>query len=116
DLKTRYFVESSQQIGVDDTNDFIFGELQNALRRRLFDKLGTIGTAIPLSQLPPSPVLKPGANLGQLLGLTDTTGLSDDDLRNLLKLVAPLAAQARPPHAGFLPIDTFSTAPLLMTA
>jgi len=25
DLKTRYFGESSRQIGVDDTNDFIFG-------------------------------------------------------------------------------------------
>jgi len=116
DLTTRYFGESSQQIGVDDTNDFIFGELQNALRRRLFDQLGTIATAIPLSQLPPSPVLKPGADLAQLLGLTDTTGLSDDDLRNMLKLEAPLAVQARPPHAGFFPMNKFSTVPLLMKA
>src|SRR5207302_6016 len=65
---------------------------------------------------PPSPVLKPGADLGQLLGLTDTTGLSDDDLRNLLKLEAPLAVQARPPHAGFFPMNKFSTVPLLMKA
>jgi choline dehydrogenase-like flavoprotein len=116
DLQARYFDESSRQIGVDDTNDFIFGELQNALRRRLFDKLGTIATAIPLSQLPPSPVLKPGASLAQLLGLTDTTGLSDDDLRNMLKIEAPLAVQARPPHAGFFPLNKFSTVPLLMKA
>lgn len=116
DLKTRYFDESSRQIGVDDTNDFIFGELQNRLRRRLFDTLGTVATAIPLGQLPASPVLKPGADLAQLLGLTDTTGLTDDDLRNLLKLEAPLAVQARPPHAGFFPLNKFSTVPLLMKA
>ena len=116
DLNTRYFDESTQQIGVDDTNDFIFGELQNRLRRRLFDTLDTITTAIPLGQLPPSPVLKPGADLAQLLGLTDTTGLTDDDLRNLLKLEAPLAVQARPPHAGFFPLNKFSTVPLLMKA
>jgi hypothetical protein len=60
DLKTRYFGESSRQIGVDETNDFIFGELHNALRQRLFDNLGTIAAAIPLSQLPPSPLLKGG--------------------------------------------------------
>ena len=116
DLQARYFDESSRQIGVDDTNDFIFGELQNSLRRRLFDQLGTLAKAIPLSQLPPSPVLKPGANLAQLLGLTDTTGLSDDDLRNMLKLEAPLGVQARPPHAGFFPLNKFSTVPLLMKA
>src|SRR5437660_3095170 len=35
DLKSRYFDESTKQIGVDDTNDFLFGELHNALRRHL---------------------------------------------------------------------------------
>ena len=118
DLQTRYFAESSQQIGVDDTNDFIFGELQNSLRRRLFDNLSTIATAIPLDQLPPSPLqlLNPGVSPAQLLGLTSTTGLSQADLRNLLKLEAPLAVQARPPHAGFFPMNKFSTVPLLMKA
>jgi choline dehydrogenase-like flavoprotein len=116
DLKSRYFDESTKQIGVDDTNDFIFGELQNVLRRNLFDNLGTVAAAIPLASLPPSPLFKPGADTAQLLGLTSTAGLSPDDLLNLLKLEAPLAVQARAPHAGFFPMNKFSTVPLLMKA
>ncbi|WP_447984945.1 family 16 glycoside hydrolase [Nitrospira sp. Nam74] len=116
DLDARYFDESSRQIGVDDTNDFIFGELHNALRAQLFRQIGTAGAAIPLSQLPPSPLLRPGADPAQLLGLDSTAGLTPDDLRNLLKLEAPLAVQARPPHAGFFPMNKFSTIPLLMKA
>ena len=116
DLDARYFDESSRQIGVDDTNDFIFGELHNALRQQLFRQIGTLGTAIPLSQLPPSPLLRPDADPAQLLGLSSTAGLSPDDLKNLLKLEAPLAVQARPPHAGFFPMNKFSTIPLLMKA
>lgn len=116
DLKARYFGESSRQIGVDETNDFIFGELHNALRGRLFDQLGTTNGPIPLAELPPSPLLKPGADPAQLLGLTSTAGLSSDDLLNLLKLEAPLAVQARAPHAGFFPLNKFSTVPLLMKA
>jgi choline dehydrogenase-like flavoprotein len=116
DLKARYFDESSRQIGVDETNDFIFGELHNALRRRLFDQLGTTTGPIPLAELPPSPLLKPGADPADLLGLTSTGGLSPDNLLNLLKLEAPLAVQARAPHAGFFPLNKFSTVPLLMKA
>src|SRR6185437_799932 len=116
DLKGRYFDESSRQIGVDETNDFIFGDLQNALRRRLFDNLGTVGFAMQLAALPPSPLLKPGASPADLLGLTSTAGLSPADLLNLLKLEAPLGVQARPPHAGFFPLNKFSNVPLLMKA
>jgi len=116
DLKSTYFDESTKQIGVDDTNDFIFGELQNVLRRQLFDNLGTVAAAIPLAELPPSPLMHPGADPAQLLGLTSTAGLSQDDLLNLLKLEAPLAVQARAPHAGFFPMNKFSTVPLLMKA
>ena len=53
DLQSRYFDESSRQIGVDEANDFIFGELQNALRRQLFDNLGTVPAAIPLRRCHP---------------------------------------------------------------
>ena len=116
DLNALYFDESSRQIGVDETNDFIFGELQNALRKQLFDNVGTVGAAIPLNELPASPLLKPGADPAQLLGLGSTTGLSPADLQNLLKLEAPLGVQARPPHAGFFPLNKFSTVPLLMKA
>ncbi len=119
DLNTRYFGESSRQIGVDETNDFIFGELHNALRQRLFDNLGAVAAAIPLSELPPAPLLKGGeqqADLLDLLGLSSTGTLSTDDLKNMLKLEAPLAVQARAPHAGFFPMNKFSTVPLLMKA
>ena len=70
----------------------------------------------PFATLPPSPLLKPGADPAQLLGLSSTGGLSQADLLNLLKLEAPLAVQARPPHAGFFPLNKFSTVPLLMKA
>jgi choline dehydrogenase-like flavoprotein len=116
DLKALYFDESTRQIGVDEANDFIFGELHNAIRRRLFDQLNTVAGAIPLGTLPVSPLLKPGANLLQLLGLAAPDGLSNTDLENMLKLEAPLAVQARPPHAGFFPLNKFSTVPLLMKA
>lgn len=115
-LKARYFDESTRQIGVDEANDFIFGELHNAIRRHLFDQLNTVGGAIALGTLPPSPLLKPGANLLQLLGLDASGGLSNSDLENMLKLEAPLAVQARPPHAGFFPLNKFSTVPLLTKA
>jgi choline dehydrogenase-like flavoprotein len=116
DLNSRYFDESSRQIGVDEANDFIFGELHNALRKQLFDNLGSAAAAIPLNELPPSPLLKPGADPARLLGIDSAAGFSADDLKNLLKLEAPLAVQARPPHAGFFPLNKFSTVPLLMKA
>jgi hypothetical protein len=116
DLTARYFDESSRQIGVDETNDFIFGELHSALRRRLFDQLGTVGSAIQLATLPPSPLLKPGANPAQLLGPDFIAGLTRAQLEDMLKLEAPLGVQARPPHAGFFPLNKFSTVPLLMKA
>jgi choline dehydrogenase-like flavoprotein len=116
DLNALYFDEATRQIGVDETNDFMFGELHNALRQQLFDNVGSISAAIPLAELPSSPLLKPGADPAELLGLSSTAGLSPDDLKNLLKLEAPLAVQARPPHAGFFPLNKFSTVPLLVKA
>jgi len=116
DLKARYFDESTRQIGVDETNDFIFGDLQNALRQRLFDNIAAINGAIPLNSLPASPLLTPGADPAALLGLPPGSGLSPQSLKNLLKLEAPLAVQARAPHAGFFPLNKFSTVPLMMKA
>jgi hypothetical protein len=116
DLNGRYFDESSRQIGVDEANDFISGELQNGLRRQLFDNLASVADVFSLGALPPSPLLKPGADPANLLGLTSTGGLSQADLLNMLKLEAPLAVQARQPHAGFFPFNKFSVVPLLMKA
>lgn len=120
DLEPGYFDESTRQIGVDETNDFIFGELHSALRRRLFDQIGTVGSATSLATLPPSPLLRPGTTAAQLLVDPTfpvfTAGLSAAQLENMLKLEAPLGVQARPPHAGFFPLNKFSTVPLLMKA
>ena len=90
--------------------------IHNALRKQLFDNLGSVGAAIRLNELPASALLKPGADPAQLLGLDSTAGLSANDLKNLLKLEAPLAVQAHPPHAGFFPLNKFSTVPLLVKA
>jgi hypothetical protein len=69
DLNTVYFDESARQIGVDETNDLMFGELHHAMRKQLFDNLDAVDSAIPLDELPRSPLLKPAADLTQLLGL-----------------------------------------------
>jgi choline dehydrogenase-like flavoprotein len=118
-LFDRYFAESSRQLGVDETNDFIFGELQRSMRAQLFRGLGTVEAAIPLDELPPSPLVKGGeleSDLLELLGLDSAGGLGIAELQSLLKLEAPLAVRARPPHAGFFPLNKFSTVPLLMKA
>src|SRR5205823_13682538 len=70
-------------------------------------------------QLPESPLLKGGeqrADLLRLLGLDDNGAPDDVALKNLLKLEAPLAVRAHPPHAGFFALNKFSTVPLLMKA
>ena len=36
DLNNKYFADASEQIGVDVTNDFIFGPLHEAMRAQLF--------------------------------------------------------------------------------
>jgi choline dehydrogenase-like flavoprotein len=123
DLNNRYFAESAAQIGTEETNDFIFGSLQNALRQALYDGItnGAITEAIPLGNLPDHPVLRnnPNANaatLRQLLGNPPGAGgLSAQELRNLLKLEAPLAVQGQT-LPGFFPFNKFSSMPLLMKA
>jgi choline dehydrogenase-like flavoprotein len=123
DLNNRYFAESAAQIGTEETNDFIFGPLQNALRQALYDGInnGAITEAIPLANLPDHPVLRgnPGANAARLLELLGnppgTGGVSVQDLRNLLKLEAPLAVQGQT-LPGFFPFNKFSSMPLLMKA
>jgi len=98
DLKDRYFSEAAGQIGVDQTNDFVFGEMHRALRKLLFGGItaNQVGAAIPLATLPapPWPV--------------GPTGIE--------KLEAPLAVQGRPPRSGFFPINKFSSVPLVIRA
>jgi choline dehydrogenase-like flavoprotein len=123
-----YFRQSGQQIGVTETNDYIFGALHTALRDMLFDAVesGAITDAMPLSSLPAAPPVEikapaaaTEAELADLLGIPLPSpvpaGFSKDVL-NKLKLEAPLAVQARSGHAGFFPLNKFSTIPLLTKA
>src|SRR5207247_197791 len=54
DLNTRYFHEAAEQIGVTETNDFIFGPLHEAMRKQLLDAVnsGRVTDAVTPSQLP----------------------------------------------------------------
>src|SRR5262249_20524346 len=124
DLNSRYFRESAEQIGVDETNDFIFGPLQNALRQQLFDGLRTGGVtdAVDLSSLPDTFAVRAlgsspqPQDLLRLLGLPmPSTVPSTQDLLNMLKLEAPLAVQTRT-LSGFFPFNKFSSVPILMKA
>jgi hypothetical protein len=125
DLNGRYFREAGEQLGVDESNDFIFGPLQNALRQQLFEALRAhaITDAIPLSSLPDHPAIRErqapvtAQELLTLLGLTapQAKSLHDAELLDLLKLEAPLAVQ-RQTLSGLLPFNKFSSVPLLMQA
>jgi len=98
DLKSKYFGQAASQIGVEQTNDFIFGEMHVALRQLLFDGIAAnkVAAAIPLAALP-KPPWPAGA-----------TGIE--------KLEAPLAVQGHPPRSGFFPINKFSSVPLIIRA
>lgn len=95
-----YFRQAAEQIGTNATNDFIFGPMHTALRTQLKQGIDNsqVTGAIPLAQLP--------------LHLDDIPAAQ----RNLFKIEAPLAVQARPPRAGFFPFNKFSSMPVLMEA
>ena len=133
DGRKGYFRQSSDQIGVTETNDFIFGELHHAMRKQLFDGLtaSKVSDAMDLTTLPDHPAVTYSdappsvTELAALLGIdlpnplpTTPAALAKlaKDLRNLLKLEAPLAVQGQPGHAGFFPFNKFSTVPLLIKA
>lgn len=97
-----YFRQASEQIGVTQTNDFVFGNLHEALRQRLFDGVNAnkVHGAIPLS----SPDLP--------LHLDDIPASKQE----ISKLEAPLAVQGRAPRSGFFPLNKFSSVPLIVQA
>jgi choline dehydrogenase-like flavoprotein len=127
DLKGRYFRESGEQIGVTETNDFIHGELHEALRKQLFDAIAAnkVSAAVPLAQLPlvvaatstaamaagAAPAIDPTLTAGTGAAVAPASSAQD-----ILKLEAPLAVQSRASRAGFFPANKFSTTPLLIKA
>ena len=120
DLQNQYFSEAGQQIGVDETNDFIFGALQNALRQQLYDGITgkRVTDAISLAELPAPQTVGSSTPAAQklldLLGLASSP-LTAQELMNLAKLEAPLAVQTRT-LSGFFPFNKFSVVPLIMKA
>jgi Domain of Unknown Function (DUF1080)/GMC oxidoreductase len=97
-----YFRQASEQIGVTEANDFVFGKLHEALRQRLFDgiKANKVQGAIPLD----SPELP-----------MPLDGIPPSE-QEISKLEAPLAVQGRAPRSGFFPLNKFSSVPLIMQA
>jgi len=97
---TGYFAQAADQIGVTETNDFIFGRLHEVLRKRLYDavRTGKVDDAVPFAELP--------QHLRNL-------GSSPSDM---YKLEAPLAVQGNPRRSGFFPVNKFSSIPLMIEA
>jgi choline dehydrogenase-like flavoprotein len=121
-----YFAEASRQIGVKETNDFIYGSLHTALRKQLHAGLKAAGnaTGFTFADLLDHPAVRyPDAGeppidaklLREWLGLpgTDTTTLPE--LLELFKLEAPLAVQSTT-LPGFFPTNKFSAVPALTRA
>lgn len=120
-----YFRQSGEQIGVTETNDFVFGDLHNALRKQLFNAINasSVTDAVPLGNLPDAPPVEIRSTAPTLPDLADLLGIkltnpppASQDLLNELKLEAPLAVQGRGAHSGFFPMNKFSAVPLLIRA
>jgi Domain of Unknown Function (DUF1080)/GMC oxidoreductase len=128
-LQSRYFLESSEQLGVSWTNDFIYGPLHQALRQRLYAGLRSVTppvNAMKPSQLPDHPgvrvyqrdhggALPPDEDLRSWLGLPATSTMTQQEMLDLLKIEAPLAVQTVT-DPGQFPINKFSAVPLLIKA
>lgn len=121
-----YFAEASRQIGVRLTNDFVFGPLHRALRKQLRDglKVPANATGFSFAELLDHPAIRypdvgeppiSAALLRDLLGLPATDTTSEAELRELLKLEAPLAVQSAT-VPGFFPTNKFSAVPALIRA
>src|SRR5262249_806807 len=124
DGRKGYFRQSSDQIGVTDTNDFIFGDLHRSMRKQLMNGLTTVTDAMDLASLPDHPAIDYGNTPATLDGLAKLLGIDQlptppppvQALRNEAKLEAPLAVQGQSGHAGFFPSNKFSAVPLLIKA
>jgi choline dehydrogenase-like flavoprotein len=123
-----YFAQASRQIGVKETNDFIYGPLHTALRKQLHAGLKAAGnlTGFTFADLlehpavrypdpsdPPPPI--PVAVLRDWLGLPATDTTPEAELHELFKLEAPLAVQSTT-LPGFFPTNKFSAVPALIRA
>lgn len=119
-----YFQQASEQIGVVQTNDFIFGDLHRALRAQLFGALKkkSIKDALDFAAWPDAAGYRYAAtpptlsDMREMLGLPSGSTITAAEARDQLKLEAPLAVQGESGHAGFFPFNKFSSPPLLIKA
>ena len=102
DLNNHYFDESASQIGTDESNDFIDGEMHRALRQQLFDGIqaSQVSDAIQPADLPLHLKVRPGTSNAEKLQM---------------RLEAPLAVQSQT-VSGLFPINKFSAVPLMIKA
>ena len=121
-----YFAQASRQIGVKETNDFVYGPLHTALRKQLHAGLKTAGneTGFTFADLLEHPAVRypdPGeppldaALLRDWLDLPPTDTTPEAELHELFKLEAPLAVQSTT-LPGFFPTNKFSAVPGLIRA
>lgn len=134
DLQGTYFYDAGDQIGVNATNDFIYGPLHEALREMLFAGItagagpGGPFAGLPLAALRNHPAVRvfrrrngrapTDAELLAFLSLQPPAGGPPPpraDLLNMLKLEAPLAVQSVT-APGLFPVNKFSGVPLLVQA
>jgi hypothetical protein len=119
-----FFAEASRQIGVKETNDFIYGPLHTALRKQLHAGLKTPGneTGFVFADLLDHPAVRfpdPGeppisaAILREWLDLPATDTTPEAELKELFKLEAPLAVQSST-LPGLFPTNKFSAIPGLI--
>ncbi|WP_046864753.1 family 16 glycoside hydrolase [Microvirga massiliensis] len=119
-----YFWQSSDLIGVTETNDFIYGPLHVALRKQLHAGLNANPaiTGLSFADLPEHPAVRyhdPATQgpinadvLRDWLGLPQGDATPEPKLRELFKLEAPLAVQSQAAPGQF-PGNKFSTVPIL---
>ena len=122
-----YFADASRQIGVKETNDFIYGPLHTALRKQLHAglKVAANTTGLTFADLldhpavrypdPGEPTPIPDTLLREWLGLPASDTTSRADLLEMFKLEAPLAVQSTT-LPGFFPTNKFSAVPGLIRA
>src|SRR5436309_404676 len=116
DGRKGYFRQSSDQIGVTVTNDFIFGDLHRAMRKQLFDGLSTVSDAMDLASLPDHPAVEYRDTPATVDDVANVLGIDKlpsppppiQTLRNDEKLEAPLPVQGQSGHAGVFPFNKFS--------
>jgi choline dehydrogenase-like flavoprotein len=108
DLKGRFFDEANRQLGSVEANDFVNGALRDAMADRLLTALqkGQVASAIDVDELPLQIKEPPLDGLPEQAQAVEL-------LRR--KIDAPYALSTRS-RAGFLPVNKFSSVPLLIAA